>query len=214
MGLYAASMTVWSGRYEFGRDPKFLRSVAVLARAERTRDRVEPNLRPAEFFRARFEELRRAAPKQGVVLFDHMVHRCSHPNCPPCLYALTCTLRASRTEVLLNERGRRVTEVTGTKVGQTERCLAERLPAYTTDVLNSLPTVRESLTLRLVIYGEAPSMLAEREFRDVAGKHACRVTVVHRVSGRERRLRETYLGDGVVEALTKYARKRARGTRG
>ncbi len=80
------------GNYQFGGDDYFLRRAATIGRKSVDKS---PGERPSEAsFREALEDLLSIAPAEGRGLIDQLAHRWTHPDCPPCLYVLTCTLRA------------------------------------------------------------------------------------------------------------------------
>jgi hypothetical protein len=102
----------------------------------------EPQARPPEArFHEDLEDPRGIAPAEGRGVIDQLAHRWTHPDCPPCLYVLTCTLRASDRSALLDDAARPVPELACTKVGRAKRTVAARLPAFKTDVLGGVSVV-------------------------------------------------------------------------
>ena len=201
-------VTVWRGDYAFGRDDSAFREVVRAARKYADRD---PDRRPEEGrFREELERLRRVVPADGRVLLDQLEHRWAHPDCPPCLYVLTCTLRAPERGTLLDDHGQPIPELLCTKVGRAKRTLAARIDAYMRDPLGGVSVVEASPTLRVVVYGDGPAMPSEPEVQRVAKDNGSHAEVVH-PGGARRRVGggETYVGPRVIDAVTAFARHRA-----
>lgn len=199
-------VTVWCGDYQFGRDDFFLHRAATVARKFVDK---RPEERPPEArFREDLQSLRRIAPAEGLGLIDQLAHRWTHPDCPPCLYVLTCTLRAPDRGILLDDAARPVQELLCTKVGQARHTVAGRLPRYKTDVLGGVRVVDGSPTLHVLVYGNSPVMLLEREIQEVARSHGSRAQVVDETGVRRPVGSETYVGVGMVDALCTFARER------
>jgi hypothetical protein len=199
-------VTVWCGNYQFGGDDFFLRRAATVGRKYVDK---RPEERPPEArFREELEGLRRIAPAEGLGLIDQLAHRWTHPDCPPCLYVLTCTLRAPDRGTLLDDAARPVQELVCTKVGQARHTLAARLPRYKTDVLGGVSVVDGSPTLHVLVYGNGPVMLLEREIQQVARSHGSRAQVVDETGVRRRVGSETYVGVDMIDALCTFARER------
>jgi hypothetical protein len=195
---------VWCGDYQFGGDDLFLHRAASVGR--RYVDR-EPESRPPKVaFREALEDLRDDAPLEGQALIDQLVHRWANPDSPPCLYVLTCTLRAPEGAALL-DGGARVKELVCTKVGRAKRTVAARLPRYKTDVLGGVPVIDGSPSLRVLVYGEGPTMLMEHQMQQFARARGVRAQVVDE-TGQRRVGSETYVGSGLVDALCSFARER------
>jgi len=199
-------VTVWSGSYQFGRDDFFLHRAVTVARKYVDK---RPEKRPPEArFREALEGLRGIAPAEGLGLIDQLAHRWTYPDCPPCLYVLTCTLRAPDQGTLLDDADRPTQELVCTKVGQAKHTVAARLPSYKTDVLGGVSVVDGTPTLRVLIYGNGSAMLLEREIQQVARSHGSRAQVVDETGVRRRVGSETYVGAGMIDALCTFARER------
>jgi hypothetical protein len=199
-------VTVWCGNYAFGRDDSVFPNVVDAARKYADKD---PGQRPEEArFREEIESLRGVVPTDGQVLLDQLEHRWRHPYCPPCLYVLTCTLRAPEHGVLLDAAGEPVEELLCTKVGQAKRAVAARIERYKSDVLGRVSILAGSPTLRIVIYGDGAAMLLEHEVQHVAKNHGLHAEVVEQSGVRRRVGDETYVGVGMIDAICAFARDR------
>lgn len=194
------------GDYQFGGDDVFLHRAATVGREYADK---EPKDRPQESrFREALEGLRRIAPAEGLVVIDQLAHRWAHPDCAPCLYVLTCRLRAPDQGALLDDAARPVQELVCTKVGRAKRTVAARLPRFKTDVLGGVSVVDGSPTLRVLVYGDGPAMLLERELQQVARSHGTRAQVVDETGVQRRVGSETYVGVGMIDALCAFAQER------
>jgi len=100
-----------------------------------------------------------------------------------------------------------VQELVCAKVGQARHTVAARLPRYKTDVLGGVNVVDGSPTLHVLVYGNGPAMLLEREIQQVARSHGSRAQVVDE-TGVRRVGSETYVGAGMIDVLCTFARER------
>ncbi len=199
-------VTVWCGNYRFGRDDSFFPRFVKVARKYADK---EPDQRPEEArFRKAMESLRGDAPTDGQVLLDQLDHRWRHPDCPACLYVLTCTLCAPDHGALVDDAGRLVQELLCTKVGRAKRAVAARIAGYKTDVLGGVSILEGSPTLRVVIYGDDAAMLLEHEVLQVAENNGSRAEVVEQAGVRRGVGSETYVGVGMIDAICAFARER------
>lgn len=201
-----SAVTVWCGNYQFGRDDFFLPRAATVGRKYADK---EPEDRPPEaHFREELELLRDIAPVEGLGVIDQIAHRWTHPDCPPCLYVLTCTLRAPHGGSLLDDAARRVQELDCTKVGRAKRTVAARLPEYKRRVLGGMQIVDGSPTLHVLVYGDGPTMVFEHDLQKVARSRGARAHVVDETGVQRRVGSETYVGVGMVDSLCTFARER------
>jgi hypothetical protein len=200
-----APITVWCGDYRFGEDNSFFPSVVKIARKY-----VDKELRTAAtevHFREALEALRRIAPFDGKILLDQLEHRWKHPDCPPSLYVLTCTLCAPDRGALLDHDANLVQELVCTKVGQAKRTVAARFPAYKTQVLGGVRISEGSQSLRVMIYGDGSAMPLEREIQQFARNVGSRAEVAE--NGAVRYVGdETYVGVEMADAICAFARQR------
>jgi hypothetical protein len=197
---------VWSGDYEFARDGSFFPAAARLG------DRYgrEPDKRPPEAkFRRELERLQEIAPAGGRELLDQIEHRWMHPDCPPALYVLNCTLQAPHDAVLQDENRSLVQELRCTKVGKAKSTVAARLHRYMRDPLGGVRIVPRSHSLRLLVWGHGSSMILEREIQHVAQQAGPRAMVVEAGAEPWRVGSETFAGLVQVETLATFARGRA-----
>jgi hypothetical protein len=200
-------VTIWRGNYRFGADDTFFPSVVTIAR--KYVDKKPEQRPPSVDFYEQLERLRASAPKDGHVLLDQLSHRWTHPQCPPALYVVTCVLCASEGTSLAGEGHDFVKELPCTKVGQARHSIAARIERYKTEPLGGVTIVDSSPALRLVVYGDGPTMLLEREVQQVAQRAGSRAELVAEVDGRRQPVgRETYVGVGVCEAVSAFARER------
>jgi hypothetical protein len=201
-------VTVWCGNYRFKRDDQFFLGVVKAGRDYADR---EPGQRPTETaFRAEMDRLRDMAPDGGVVLLDQLEHRWKHPDCPPALYVLTCTLLAPEGGFVLDTAGTRRQKALCTKVGRAKRTVAARIERYTWDRLGGLRPQADSHTLRVVIYGDASTMLLERDVQAVARNNGSRAMAIERNGARRRVGSETYAGVAMVDAICAFAQRQAK----
>jgi len=202
-----APVTVWCGNYRFGRDDFFLPWAATVARKYVDK---KPEQRPPEArFREELERLRGIAPADGRVLLDQLTHRWRHPDCPPSLYVVTCTLRAPDGWTLVDDAAKPVQELFCTKVGQARHSVAARIERYKTERLGGVSIAEGSPALRVVIYGDGSTMLLERQIQEVARNNGSRAEVTERAGVRRRVGSETYVGVGMIDAICAFARERA-----
>jgi hypothetical protein len=201
-------VTVWCGNYSFRRDDPFFMEVV---KAGRDYADKEAGQRPSEdAFRAEMGRLRGTAPEDALVLLDQMEHRWKQPACPPALYVLTCTLLAPDDGFVVDESGRRKKKLLCTKVGRAKRTVAARIERYTWDRLGGLWPDAGSQTLRVVIYGDASSMLLERQVQKVAKNNGSRATAIERDGALRTVGSETYAGVAMVDPICAFARAHAR----
>lgn len=192
--------------YAFGRDDSVFPNVVNAARKYADK---EPGQRPEEArFREEMESLRGVVPTDGQVLLDQLKHRWRHPDCPPCLYVLTCTLCAPEHGALIDDAGKLVEKLLCTKVGQAKRAVAARIEGYKRDVLGGVSILEGSATLRIVIYGDGAAMLLEHEVQQVAKNNGSHAEVVEQSGVRRRVGSETYVGLGMVDDICAFARER------
>ena len=200
-------VTVWRGDYAFGRDDSAFREVVRAARKYADRD---PDRRPEEGrFREELERLRRVVPADGRVLLDQLEHRWAHPDCPPCLYVLTCTLRAPERGTLLDDHGQPIPELLCTKVGRAKRTLAARIDAYM-DLLGESASWRPRRPCASWSTETVPPCRRSPRFsgsQRTTGRTPRSSTRAAR--GDESEGGETYVGPRVIDAVTAFARHRA-----
>jgi hypothetical protein len=113
---FHAPITVWCGRYKFGRDDQFFpRAVAIGQKY--VDQKLEKRPSEARFFEE-LEALRRDAPPGLEALADQLEHRWRHPACPPSLYVVTFTLCAPEGGALVGREGSHESRLLCTKVGK------------------------------------------------------------------------------------------------
>lgn len=196
-------ITAWCGNYGFKRDDSFFMEVVKAGRDYADR---EPGQRPTEeALRAEMERLRGTAPEDALVLLDQLEHRWKHPACPPALYVLTCTLLAPEGGFLVGEDERRKEKLLCTKVGQAKRTVAARIERYTRDRLGGLWPQADSHKLRVVIYGDASTMLLERQVQAVARNNGSQAKAIEQDGALRPVGGETYVGVAMVDAICAFA---------
>jgi hypothetical protein len=163
----------------------------------------------AAAFQLEIGTLLRDAPLDGRVLLVDLKHRWARPQAPPTLYVLTCELRTEASCVFTAGGERLGSQVTCTKVGRATRSLAGRLAEYAgSRMLGGSPITPGSLVLRAVIYGDGPSMLAERDVQQIAAANGSLLKRFDKTGGRLECSNEAYAGERVVEAICGFARER------
>jgi len=197
---------LWCGDYPFGKDSSFFPKLVAAAR--RFSDKEPEDRADEERFREVLENLRAAAPTATEGLVDQVEHRWRHPHCPKALYVLTCTLLAPDGGALVSADGELVPELVCTKVGEAKRTVAARLEIYTRQKLGGVVIADGSLALKVLIYGEAPTMLLERDVQAVARSVAPRAEKVSDGKSVGYVGDETYAGIEAVQAIASFARSR------
>jgi hypothetical protein len=80
---------------------------------------------------------------------------------------------------------------------------------YDEEGIAGVNITKSSLALRVVIYGHGPSMVSERELKQVARKNAVLLERVDEGGTRRPVTRESYAGVAMIEAICAFARERA-----
>lgn len=111
----AAPIAVWCGDYRYGGEDFFFRQAVAAGR--KYVDKTPEQRPPERPFREELERLRSIAPAEGSVLLDQLEHRWRHPDCPPSLYVVTCTLSAPEGGAMVAGAAESVQELLCSKVG-------------------------------------------------------------------------------------------------
>jgi hypothetical protein len=202
------SVRVWCGNYRFARhDPVFKRAVKVGQTFVDENARGKPV--SAEGFRAEMGELRKLAPADGHVLLEELEHRWAYPQAPPSLYVVTSEVGVPHRFALVAGAEELGQEAHSTKVGRARRSLAPRVGQYDVRGFAGVSITKDSVALRVVIYGHGLSMVSEGELKQVARKNGTLLERVDEGGARRPVTTESYAGVAMIEAICAFARGRA-----
>lgn len=93
-------------------------------------------------------------------------------------------------------------------MGRARRSLAPRIGRYDDEGIAGVSITKDSLALRVVIYGHGPSMVSERELKQVARENGVHLERVDEGGARRPVTTESYAGVAMIEAICAFARDR------